>query len=382
MSSITRENGQGLDHESCRRMRRVLLTAPYFYPRTGGLEEYALRIGAGLVNLGWDVTVATSGESDDSERVGELTVHRLPAETHLFNTPIGIRWPRRLRLLIERLQPSVINAHAPVPSMALATLAASGGYPVVLTYHAGSMRKESAVPDVINAGYERFAIPWMMKRSDWVICSSSFVRDGLLARWSDKVRVVTPGVDAGLFVPAGAWAPSRTLLAVGDFRGSRKGLDYLLGAMKLVPSAELRLVGMAPIRAQDRVTFTGPLGREAVASEMQRAAALVLPSVSDESFGMVLVEAMACGIPVIASDIGGIPTVVDHGKNGLLVPPRDARALADAIQRVLDNPAFAQRLGAEGRRRAVGDYAWSSRVKATEQTLVSAVGGVPLPQQR
>jgi glycosyltransferase involved in cell wall biosynthesis len=106
------------------------------------------------------------------------------------------------------------------------------------------------------------------------------------------------------------------------------------------------------------VDFSGELTGERLADAYRHAAVAVLPSLRDtESFGMVLV-AMACGTPVVGSEVGGIPHVVVPDVTGLLVPPGDPDALAAACGRVLDDGDLADRLGAAGRRRAVECYAW------------------------
>jgi rhamnosyl/mannosyltransferase len=107
------------------------------------------------------------------------------------------------------------------------------------------------------------------------------------------------------------------------------------------------------------VEAVGELTGEALVTELRTAAVLALPSRTEaESFGMALVEAMACATPVVGSEVGGIPHVVTDGETGLLVPPGDPAALAAACRRLLEDTALADRLGAAGRRRAEERYAW------------------------
>jgi glycosyltransferase involved in cell wall biosynthesis len=142
-----------------------------------------------------------------------------------------------------------------------------------------------------------------------------------------------------------------------------KGPAYLLNAMTAVwrehPDAELVFVGQGELenalRAQasfagcsDRVRFLG--WREDIPRIMPLFELFVLPSLN-EGMGRVLVEAMAAGRPIVASRVGGIPDLVHHGENGLLVPPRDDEALAESISLLLSNPALAARMGARGRAR-------------------------------
>ncbi|MGO9973871.1 MAG: glycosyltransferase family 4 protein [Solirubrobacteraceae bacterium] len=350
-----------------------MIATPYFHPAVGGLEEYAYQLAVGLSDRGWTTHIVTSGAQQRTEYMGKLVVHRLPVHGHLYNTPVGIDWAWQLRRLIRTVKPCAINVHAPVPSMAIAVTRAVDDLPMILTYHAGSMHKDVMPADFLNRLYERWVLPWMMERSAAIVCSSTFVREGLLARWSDKSTTITPGVDTQLFTPSSIPANPNRIVAVGDFRDPRKGLEYLLAAMERLPSTELCVVGPSLPRTAPRVTFTGSQPRPAVARELQTSSALVLPSVSDaESFGMVLLEAMACGLPVIGSDIGGIPTIVNHEQNGLLVPPRDRDALAHAIARLTSDATLARSLGDSGRKMVVEHYTWTSRIDATEQILVQA----------
>jgi glycosyltransferase involved in cell wall biosynthesis len=166
-----------------------------------------------------------------------------------------------------------------------------------------------------------------------------------------------------------------TILFAGrvDRASAWKGLDVLLRAFALLddlPSATLRIVGGGDAiddhrRSAERygiagrVHFDGELRGGELVAAMQEAAVLVLPSLSAaEAFGMVLVEAMACGTPVIGSAVGGIPYVIEDGVTGLLVAPGDHRALAEACRKVVGDPSTADRLGAAGREAVIKRYAW------------------------
>jgi glycosyltransferase involved in cell wall biosynthesis len=109
----------------------------------------------------------------------------------------------------------------------------------------------------------------------------------------------------------------------------------------------------------ERVEFTGALTGAALVAELQQATMLVLPSLSSaESFGMTLIEAMACATPVVGSRVGGIPYVIDDEVTGLLVAPGEADELAAACRRLLTDADTADRLGTAGRHRVVERYAW------------------------
>lgn len=149
-----------------------------------------------------------------------------------------------------------------------------------------------------------------------------------------------------------------------------KGIEYLIQAMPQViatcPNTRLVLVGEGEegprLRAlarslglDGRITFAGGRAHDEVIGYMRAADVFVLPSLV-ESFGIVLVEAMSCGLPVVASNVMGIPTLIEDGVNGLLVPPGDARALGGAIRRVLADPPASAAMARANARKA-SDYA-------------------------
>jgi glycosyltransferase involved in cell wall biosynthesis len=152
-------------------------------------------------------------------------------------------------------------------------------------------------------------------------------------------------------------------------------VDVLIDAFALVtqriPDARLLLVGggdavsdhlerAAELGLGGAVQAFGSLSGDDLVSAYQAARVVVLPSLTEaESFGMTLIEAMACGRPVIGSAVGGIPKVIDDGVSGLLVPPGNVQELADACVRVLDDDALADRLGEFGRDRVVREFTWT-----------------------
>jgi len=149
-----------------------------------------------------------------------------------------------------------------------------------------------------------------------------------------------------------------------------KGFDVLLKALKLV-DAHLIIAGSGPLEAElrdvatasgvtDRVTFAGYLSRAQQRQTFRAANLFVLPSVNEaEAFGIVQLEAMCSGIPVVNTDLPtGVPWVARDGLEGLTVPPRDEAALAAAMSRLLDDPDLARRLGAAGKARAVSLFGW------------------------
>ncbi len=178
-----------------------------------------------------------------------------------------------------------------------------------------------------------------------------------------KVVVVPCGVTARFFEAQDKQRGGRKLLFVGRLV-PRKEVAVLIEALARLRvrgrDVELEIVGDGPEREKllslarrtgfaPSITFRGMLDEAGVAGTLRNADLLVVPS-SSEGLPAVIMEAMASGLPVVASEIDGIPELVRHGETGFLVPPRDPERLADAITRLLDDPAMARRMGDAGRR--------------------------------
>ncbi|WP_035845628.1 glycosyltransferase family 4 protein [Kitasatospora azatica] len=362
--------------------RTVAVVAPYYPPKVGGVEHYAARIARALADspdLCPVVLTTRQGGLRSTVSVEDgVRVVRLAAWLRLSNTPLGPLWPLQLRWWLWRTGAELVNAHAPVPGLADLALAVAGRRPTVLTYHAGSMHKGEAgsgAADRLIGWYERHLLPRVFRRATRLVAVSPVS----LAAGHPHAVQITPGVDTARFTP-GEPASRREPVVVYAGRLDRssawKGVDVLLHAFALLaagtglPRARLRLVGGGDalpdllaladrLGIADRVTADGELTGEQLVTAVRTAAVLVLPSRTEaESFGMALVEAMACGTPVVGSAVGGIPHVVTDRRTGLLVPPGDAGALAGALRELLTDGPLADRLGAAGCRQAREHYDW------------------------
>ncbi|RME42845.1 MAG: glycosyltransferase, partial [Deltaproteobacteria bacterium] len=188
--------------------------------------------------------------------------------------------------------------------------------------------------------------------------------------------------------PSPSPVPSRELLFVGR-DALRKGLPVLFEALRRIlreetPGIEgvhLTVIGREYLHARLflrlaafglPVTFRGGLSRRGVIEHLRQAALLVLPA-HTEAFGIVLLEAMALGVPIVTTRTGGIPEVVVPGESALLVPPGDAAALARAIGRVLTSPPLACRLR-EGGRRRLSHFSWEGMIERIESLYRETAG--------
>ena len=148
----------------------------------------------------------------------------------------------------------------------------------------------------------------------------------------------------------------RAIASIESYYGSR---PFDMVRRQLVQKGRAYLADLAAEAAgDDRIVFHGGVLQTDTIDFYRRATVLVFPSVLHEAFGLPTIEASACGLPVVATCSGGVPEVVEDGRTGILVPRGDARELALAIGRVLDDPALARAMGEAGRRRAVEHFSW------------------------
>jgi glycosyltransferase involved in cell wall biosynthesis len=276
----------------------------------------------------------------------------------------------------------LVHAFWPIPHAVLGLAAKyAGGLPLISTFFGVELtwlRKQLPVL--------RPVLHQIVRHSDAVTAISSYTA-GLLRELVPSARpILVPfgaTVDVGHHpLPRPAGGNPYTLLFVGRLV-ERKGVHVLLDAMRLLVSnreVRLEIVGDGPMRDElaeraavlglgTSVRFAGLVSDADLAHHYSSCDVFVLPAVVDskgdtEGLGVVLIEALAYGKPVIASGVGGIPDIVQHGRTGLLVPPGDSAALAEAVATYMDDPATAERLADAGRRHVQRTFSWHGITQA------------------
>lgn len=341
---------------------KLLLASAYFLPKMGGLEKYSFEMVKKALEYGYDVSVITTGNSKkfESEYTNDgLHIYRLPVQLKFSNTPINFKWYPMIKKLLRKEKPDIINIHMPVPGLPDLVCLAARNTPTVITYHAGSMKKGSFLIDRSIQIYERLFLPFILKKASRIICSSDFVRFEFLGKYKNKSVSICPGVDTQTFFRRKNTPTDRKILFIGNFNYEWKGLHYLKEALKLIPNATLHVVGEGKEVNSPGIVYHGQLQGKELVAQIHKARILVLPSTSSaESFGMVLIEAMACGVPVIGTNTGGIPTIIKNKIDGLLVAPKDAYALAKSISYILDNQSEADRLTENAYQKIGTHFTW------------------------
>jgi colanic acid/amylovoran biosynthesis glycosyltransferase len=205
---------------------------------------------------------------------------------------------------------------------------------------------------------------------------------------ADRIQTVYHGVDLPRFAQNGTPRAPNRILTVGTLRAC-KGIDDLIRALAILRErgieAELEIVGDGEERAalealirslglESKVILAGYLPQEEVIPAYHRAAVVALPAHHEDHFGIpnILIEGLAAGAPVVCTELPSLHELIEHGQSGLFVPERDPKALADALQRLLADPADAARMAAEGRRRVAASFDMKQTVAQLARTLRAA----------
>ena len=361
-------------------------------------------LSAALAGRGHDVTVYT--RRDD------------PTEPEITHTPAGYRVVRlaagpatsvptdellpHLNDFVKRLiehawtdRPDVLHGHFWMAGMVASLAGRVLEVPMVQSFHGLGTVRLRHLGRADTGPRSRIAVERAIGRSADRVVAGCGAEAFELARMGVpryKVSVVPAGVDLDRFTPDGPQAARGSaprVVSVGKLV-PRKGFTDLIAALPLVPDAELVIVGgpdaglehdpeasrlrfeAAKLGVEDRVRLTGRVARADLPA-LLRSADLVACVPWYEPFGVVALEAMACGVPVLASAVGGLTDTVIDGVTGVLVPPRDVRALGRAMRRLLADETERGMLAAAGCDRARVRYTWDRIALDTERVYLSVV---------
>ncbi|HVQ44897.1 MAG TPA: glycosyltransferase family 4 protein [Candidatus Saccharimonadia bacterium] len=350
----------------------------------GGAENSLMLTRSELLARGHQVKIL-SADDPKHDLFSDYTFRTIPLHSplkalhHLFY----VRSYRALKAAIRDFQPDVIHFHT-LGSCSPSILFAAGRVPAVMTIHGPEEFTLSLLPWFLGASdfknqdfdtahltftgflkyqYFRFVQRPIyrlgLKRLRHVMAPSRYMRRTTHTDFPGVPMTVVPN---GIKLPsAHALPPSPTLLFVGRIE-PLKGINYLLQAFAqatpVLPLLKLRIVGTGPqlpalrqaaidLGIAHQTEFCGWIQPSHIRNEYLRSSALVIPSICPEAFGLVAVEAMATGRPVIATDLGSLPELVTHAHTGLVVPPADANRLAAAIVQLFQTPGLLPKLAAE-----------------------------------
>ena len=396
-------------------------TSPLAQPGTGdggGMNVYVRELCAALARTGVRCEVFT--RADDPNRPAVVGVEPGVRVHHVVAGPVAPVPKADLPDLVDEFTHAVaarlaelavdgqgvdaIHAHYWLSGVAGHALKHELDVPLVSTFHTLDRVKAEHSAEDAEPAQRALAESTVIGCSDVLLASCDVEADQLVELYGadrDRIAIVAPGYDHAFFGPgdraqarraAGFHPTDPTVVFVGRIQ-PLKGLSVAVAALADVvrrpgldratlvaiggPSGPQGDTELAAVQAtidthglHDRVHLLAPQPHELLATHLRAADVAVVPSRS-ESFGLVALEASACGLPVVAAAVGGLTTIVEHGRTGLLVEGRDPAAYADALAGLLADPARRARMGAAGASRAAA-YSW----KAAAGGLCAALDAV------
>jgi len=341
---------------------RICLVSSAYRPYISGVGEHVHYLGTHLQKMGHSVHILTSTYQTISEpellpatRLGKGLV--LPFARGEFTLPVGLRLAQQVKNFFQTSKFDIVHCHGIFPPELAYWAARYSASPIIVTFHSVT----PYLPEVCTSLFSVF-----FRNLNNKLCSKIAVSFAV-RNWAEKFfpgayEIIPSGVDLKRFHPAVKPALAVTsvprLLYVGRLE-KRKGLEYLIRALPAVrkefPGTQLIVVGYGPLKKfferlagklnlKDAVQFIGAVSNSNLAGFYTSSTIYIAPTTGREALGIVLIEAMACGVPVIASDTSGYNEVIKNNENGILVPPANVEKLQEAIISLLSSHQLRKKL--------------------------------------
>jgi phosphatidylinositol alpha-mannosyltransferase len=329
---------------------RIGIVCPYSWDVPGGVQFHIRDLADHLIRLGHEVSVLAPADDDTPLPPYVVSAGRavpVPYNGSVARLNFGFLSAARVRRWLHEGTFDVIHIHEPTsPSLGLLTCWAAQG-PIVATFHTSNPRSRAMIAayPILQPALEKISAR---------IAVSEYARRTLVEHLGGDAVVIPNGVDVDFFAkaePKPEWQGG-TIGFIGRIDESRKGLPVLMRALPKIftalPETRLLVAGRGdedeaaetlPAAMRDRVEFLGMVSDKDKARLLRSVDVYVAPNTGGESFGIILVEAMSAGAPVLASDLDAFAQVLDEGKAGELFANEDADALAAAAVRLLGDPA-------------------------------------------
>ncbi|GAB6102943.1 glycosyltransferase family 4 protein [Thermococcus atlanticus] len=374
---------------------RIALVSDWYYPKIGGVATHMHHLALKLRERGHEITIVTNSRGElGEEGINLLRIPGVVSPILDVNITYSLKSTRELNEFLKDFD--VIHSHHAFTPLALKAAKAGRrmGKATVLTTHSISFAHESRLWEALGLTFPLFS---KYLRYPHRIIAVSKAAKAFIEHFTDTpIEIIPNGVDDGIFRPVRNrekikeefGVEGRVVLYVSRM-SYRKGPHVLLNAFSGIEDAVLIMVGsgeMLPflkaqakfLRIEDRVRFLGYVESGMLPKLFGMADVFVLPSVTAEAFGIVILEAMASGVPVVATDVGGIPEIVRESESGVLVPPGNELELRNAIQKLLLDDGLRARFGANGRKAVEEKYSWdrvTERIEKTYEDILSKSNG-------
>lgn len=357
---------------------KIAQVSPYDFAHPGGVQRHIASLSRELLSRGHDVSIlAPCTRNEPAVDIGDVDLRTfgrsvpIPSAGSVARISFSVWHEWRLKTMLDNEKFDIVHIHEPLMPMFALTASRFSPSPTIGTFHAyneGRGKGYMFWKKVLNRGAIRL---------NGRIAVSQPAKDFANRYFEGDYRVIPNGLDVDKFSapaprPTVLKADAMNLVFVGRVNEPRKGLRYALGAYSLLkweyPDLRLIVVGagvpdresyrLMGERSLDDVVFVGPVSDTELPGYYQNADIFLAPNTGKESFGFIIIEAMSASTPIIASDIPGFASVMTDGREGLLVPPKDEAAMAQAIKKLIENPGLRTQFAVDGRA-TVNQYRWS-----------------------
>jgi glycosyltransferase involved in cell wall biosynthesis len=362
----------------------------YFPPVVGGVEKHIAELCNHFKHkYDVEVLVCNRGPFTRIEDIDGVKVTKVGQLGRIQSAPVAPSFP----LWLRKIKADIFHYHMPNPTCEFSHLLARPPGALVATYHSDIIRQESLLK-LYGPSLRKF-----LNRADVIMPTSAVYADQspFLRDFKSKCEIVPLGIDTQKFGDASSRLKSEIeklrgvfgpefILFVGKLR-YYKGLQFLIQAMPKI-QAPLVIIGTGPMESDlkmiaanygvsEKAQFLGEVSEDDLSAFYHACSLLVLPSIfKSEAYGLVQLEAHACGKPVVSTRLGtGVEFVNMDGKTGLIVPPADSKALADAINQLLSDPERIQRMGEFARQRAQNEFDFAqmfAKIDAVYKRVIAA----------
>ena len=373
---------------------KIALVSPYDFAYPGGVTNHISSLEHYLTKMGHKVKVIAPSSKEVAifgDRFIPVGKPRpVPSSGSIARVTISLRLAPRIKAILDEEKFDIIHLHEPLCPMLCTTVLRLSQTANVGTFHAYGAIGYSLVKPLNTILLKR----WFRKLHGKIAVSKPAM-ELVNKHFPGDYTVIPNGVDLDCFSsgvsPIDEFGDGKiNILFVGRLE-KRKGLDYLLEAHKHIkqeiPNSRLIVVGPGT-RLRNKyekrvarnglkdVVFVGCVSHDELPRYYNTADIVCAPATGKESFGIVLLEAMALGKPVVASNIDGYASIMTHGAEGLLVPPKDEKALAQALLSLMESKSLRQQMGVRGRL-TVADYDWKRVVQKVLDYYVKVLNEPP-----
>jgi len=378
-------------------MPKICLVTHFFPPHMGGIEKVAYEQSKRLIKSGYEFDVLTSkvkGQNEHPIKGIRIVTYPSMKLAESFGVPypiLRLEAYKKFEHTIKKCDSVHAHGHVYMSSCLAGIIAMKYKKPFIVTQHNTFIDYKSFL-NIMEHINDFIIGKSVLKRADRILTVSKETMKYVLKLGADKSKtsVIYNGVDTNCFCTVKK-EDNRKKLGLPKTRKIifsvrrlvyKNGIDTLIESAALVaknnpdilfvvagkgPSRKLIEKSIKELGIENNIKLTGFVPDKLLPVYYNAADYFVLPSASGEGLPLVLLEAMACGLPVIATTVGGIPEIINHLENGILIPPRNPEAMANAISKIIPDEKLAKSIGEEAKKNVNDRFSWEENVRQLQE---------------